>query len=465
MTAKKHFWITFSIILALTIITRLIFLDIRPLHHDEGNNYFFAQQIFETGKFIYDPTNYHGPLYFFALFLSFAILGFTEFSLRLPAAIFGILAVLAPFALIKNNGKKYIIPSLLLLASPSILYYSRYSIHESALMLFSIALIIFTTKFFQEKNFIYLPYMAMAMAFSLTTKETAIISMGAVGLIALTNWKNIFSIAWKKYYLYIFGSFYVFIIIYYALFSWFFSNPQGMVHSFEGFFPWAKRGISEVGHIKPFYYYLKLMALYEAPLLILGIFSFFRYFKNKNPYVKNFSLYFLVLFFTYSLIPYKMPWIVINLTAPLCVLSGMSLENISSKKIKALVGALSITILSMAAIYFNFIRPWQEDNPYAYVHTNINAVEMVKKVNSLYGPGSQILIASNEYWPLPFYFYGKSVQYLDKIESLDIKNYSDFKIFIVQDSIEEKSSFPEDFIREPYTLRPGVNLYLVYQKP
>lgn len=464
MEGKLKNWHIFFILLALAAITRLIFLDLRPLHHDEGNNYYFAQQIFETGKFIYDPANYHGPLYFFMLFLSFAIFGITEFSLRAPAAIFGIFAVIAPFLLIKEHGKRYILPSLFFIASPSILYYSRYSIHEAALMFFEILLIILVTKFLQEKNFILLIYIAMALAFVLATKETAIIALGALGIISIVRWKQIFSMEWKKNILYVLASLYIFALIYYALFSWFFSNPQGLIGSLKGFFPWIERSVSDIGHTKPFYYYLKLIALYEAPLFILGIFGVVSYFKIKSIYIKNFAIYFLVLYFVYSFVPYKMPWIVINLTAPLAIFAGMAIENISQKKIKALMGAVSIIVLAVIAIYLNFIRPWQEDNLYAYVHTNANALDLVKKANSLYTPSSQILIASQEYWPLPFYFHGKSVQYLSNITSLDTGNYPNFDIFIIQNTIFEKSTFPEDLIQERYILRPAVELYLIYTK-
>ncbi|KKQ57229.1 MAG: hypothetical protein US74_C0006G0012 [Parcubacteria group bacterium GW2011_GWA2_38_13] len=466
MTSKKQFWLSFFIILALAMITRLIFLDLRPLHHDEGNNYFFTQQIFETGKYIYNPLNYHGPLYFFAIFISFLALGISEFSLRLPAAIFGILAILTPFVFIKGNNKKWIFPSLFLIASPSFMYYSRYSIHESALVLFSIFLVIITTRFLEEKKLVYLPYIGLATALIFATKETGILSIAIVFFICILNFKNLRRMEWKKNYIMILGAVYAFLILYIAFFTWFFMDIHGIVRSFEAYVPWMQRSVSETGHIKPFYYYIKLITLYEAPLLVISLCGLAMYFftKTKNAYIKNFSIYTILLLLLYNFIPYKMPWIVINITAPLCIIAGLIIENISNKKIRASLGALSIITLLGFSVYLNFMRPWQEDNLYAYVHTYASAISMVKEINSIYTNDSKILIASKEYWPLPFYFHKKAVQYQNDVTSLRIQDYPDFNIFIIQDDIFTKSEFPEGYFSKKYELRSGATLYLVAKK-
>ena len=47
-----------------------------------------------NGYFRYDPTNYHGPLHFYAVFLSQTLFGRNLWALRLPAVIASLLAVL-----------------------------------------------------------------------------------------------------------------------------------------------------------------------------------------------------------------------------------------------------------------------------------------------------------------------------------------------------------------------------------
>ena len=62
-------WIEIGI-LALAAALRVALLDIKPPHFDEGVNGWFVDQMTRNGYFRYDPTNYHGPLHFYAVFLS-----------------------------------------------------------------------------------------------------------------------------------------------------------------------------------------------------------------------------------------------------------------------------------------------------------------------------------------------------------------------------------------------------------
>jgi predicted membrane-bound mannosyltransferase len=84
-------WIEIGI-LALAASLRLAVLDIKPAHFEEGVNGWFADQIRQTGYFRYDPTNYHGPLHFYAVFLS-KHSSVAVWALRLPAILASLLAV------------------------------------------------------------------------------------------------------------------------------------------------------------------------------------------------------------------------------------------------------------------------------------------------------------------------------------------------------------------------------------
>src|SRR3989344_9520470 len=122
---KKEVWLIIILITAI-LISRFIFIDMRPLHHDEGVNYFFGEKVLNL-DYAYDSINYHGPFYSFLIGLSFYLLGYSVFALRLPAVLIGILLCLIPLFLKYENkyfdskGKFYL--SALLLLSPSILYY------------------------------------------------------------------------------------------------------------------------------------------------------------------------------------------------------------------------------------------------------------------------------------------------------------------------------------------------------
>ena len=58
---ERNWWIAAAMILLAAGFLRLLFLDLKPLHHDEGVNSLFMTQLFRGGYYHYDPANYHGP--------------------------------------------------------------------------------------------------------------------------------------------------------------------------------------------------------------------------------------------------------------------------------------------------------------------------------------------------------------------------------------------------------------------
>src|SRR4051812_33254643 len=76
-------WIPVAIIVFGAFL-RLLLLGMKPPHFDEGINGWFVDQMTKQGFYRYDPTNYHGPLHFYVLFVSEALLGRNIWALRLP---------------------------------------------------------------------------------------------------------------------------------------------------------------------------------------------------------------------------------------------------------------------------------------------------------------------------------------------------------------------------------------------
>ena len=135
---KRLSWIEIGI-LVIAVALRIALLDIKPAHFDEGVNGWFADQMERTGYFRYDPTNYHGPLHFYALFLSQTLFGRNLWALRLPAILASVLAVWAALCFREHFGATTArIAALAMAVSPAYVFYGRYSIHESWLVLFSL---------------------------------------------------------------------------------------------------------------------------------------------------------------------------------------------------------------------------------------------------------------------------------------------------------------------------------------
>src|SRR3954471_2158463 len=121
----------FWAILGLAATLRFAFLGIKPPHFDEGINGWFVDQMVKDGFYRYDPTNYHGPLHFYILFLSQSLFGRNLWALRMPIVITSTVCVwlvLKFEPLVGRNVSRW--AALAMAVSPAFVFYGRYSIHE-----------------------------------------------------------------------------------------------------------------------------------------------------------------------------------------------------------------------------------------------------------------------------------------------------------------------------------------------
>jgi uncharacterized protein (TIGR03663 family) len=177
-------------VLLLAACVRLYALELNPLHHDEGVNGFFLLNLVNTGKYQYNPENYHGPtLYYFALpvmklFGRFGV-GLSTFALRLVPVAFGVAIVWLILCLRRRLGAIGALTGALLVAlSPGAVYMSRYFIHESLFVFFTLGIVVASLRYYESGSPVYLLLAAVSAALLFATKETTMISAGVL-LIAL----------------------------------------------------------------------------------------------------------------------------------------------------------------------------------------------------------------------------------------------------------------------------------------
>src|SRR5215469_10864869 len=125
------------LILVFAAGVRLAFLDLKPPHLDEGINGWFCDQMSKQGYYAYDPTNYHGPLHFYVLFVFLKLFGRTLWALRLPVVLVGTLTVFLVLQFRQFVGRTIsYLAALGMAVSPGFIFYGRYSIHETWLVFF-----------------------------------------------------------------------------------------------------------------------------------------------------------------------------------------------------------------------------------------------------------------------------------------------------------------------------------------
>src|SRR2546430_12842962 len=130
------------LIIALAAFLRFFLLGMKPAHFDEGINGWFVDQMVKDGFYRYDPTNYHGPLHFYLLFLSQTLFGRNLYALRLPVVLASIGAVWLALKYDRVIPRPVArLAALAMALSPGFIFNGRYSIHEAWLLLFSMMFI------------------------------------------------------------------------------------------------------------------------------------------------------------------------------------------------------------------------------------------------------------------------------------------------------------------------------------
>ncbi len=177
---------------------RLPALQNRPFHGDEAVHAFKFLELWRHGVYRYDPNEFHGPTLYYAALPSVLIHGrralsdCSESDFRLPIALFGAAMVLLISPLSSGLGRRAVLlASLLTALSPALVFYSRYFIQETLFAFFTLSVIVCTWQYMRSKRSGWLILAAIAAGLTIATKETAVLSFGAmVAALVLTRLWN-----------------------------------------------------------------------------------------------------------------------------------------------------------------------------------------------------------------------------------------------------------------------------------
>jgi uncharacterized protein (TIGR03663 family) len=312
------------LIVALGALLRFLCLGIKPPHFDEGINGWFVDQMIRTGFYRYDPTNYHGPLHFYLLFLAQTLLGRNVWALRLPVVLASIGSIYLTLKFEPLVGRTVSrIAALGMAVSPGFIFYGRYSIHEVWLLLFSMLFILGLLGLWKAGTSGYLWCVGMGVAGMILTKETYIIHLGCALIAAGVLWVShkITPLPevrrsrqfWTYSDLLLITGVAVFLVVFF--YSGTFLNWPGVRGLYETFATWYKTGSQGAGHEKAWPYWLELVLRYEWPVfagLVLCLLC--QFFKNFA--IRYLAIYGVGVFAAYSIVHYKTPWCVISIVWP-----------------------------------------------------------------------------------------------------------------------------------------------------
>ena len=440
------FYLLFLAIILIALAMRLPMPDQRPMHGDEAVNALKLAELMESGTFVYDPMEYHGPaLYYLSLPLSWlqgqhTLSDLNESTLRLLPVIFGTgLIVLLLLLRSTVNQNVLLITALLAALSAPLVFYSRYFIHEMVLVFSAYAFMFLMERYRRSPNKTALVFSALALGVMISTKETWIILLAAMllaygSVYFLSRRKNQNKAEWPVRFSR--GDLFVFIgvalgtvVLFYSAFG---NQWQNLTEAVRAWSHYWERGSSNEIHRHPWYMYLKWLLFFRsgggglfsegiiALLAVIGlVFSFKKNDKAhaQHSFVRFMALFALYTFILFSLIPYKTPWNLLTFWFGWLFLAAIGVMAIPGLLKTRLQRIAAYSLLILAALHIagqsyriNFIRYAHAENPFVYAHPTEDVFKMAGNMEAIartqpegYDIHVEVIAAQDDYWPLPWY--------------------------------------------------------------
>jgi len=449
----------FSLILLVAILLRFWTLDLKLLHHDEAIHSWFSYELLTKGTWMYDPS-YHGPFLYYVTAGMFSVFGDSDLVARLLPALFGTLLIPLVYCIYRIgyiNKNQALLASLFVAVSPDMVYFSRFLRHDIFMVFFTLLLLVALLCYFERGQRRYAIITAVAIAGGLSCKEEMpVILLIFASFFIFAIWKGSFTLpaSWKRD---LVTGLILVTAIMSVLYTGFGAHPETLagqnfqitaqgVHFemnttgwYQAIEHWtAMHNQQRLGG--PFFFYIPIYFLYELPIFILamiGTLQFllagvdiplaFKRLKNvlvsrrltrttaelaeislrqlktqPQDYVKSdeffrFCIYWMLLTMAfYAYVGEKVPWLVIPQLLPMCF---VAVYRLSWKK----------AVFALAGCIFLVVMTWH----IAFIPADINEAivqvqnsEDMREVMKLIDASDHVIIASKDYWPLPWYYRG-----------------------------------------------------------
>ncbi|HEX8373365.1 MAG TPA: flippase activity-associated protein Agl23 [Chthoniobacterales bacterium] len=477
-SARLPRWVPWTTLLVAAFF-RIAWLDIKPAHFDEGINGWFVDQMTKNGFYEYDPTNYHGPLHFYVEFVSLTIFGRNLWALRMPVVLVGLLTVWLAWGFRRHFGDRAAaIGAAGLAISPGFVFYQRYAIHETWLVLFLMLLawgVMEMVSFGTRRG---LAAVVLGVTGCILTKETYLIHFIGGGLAwgAYWLWQKARPVTpewrkvpqhWSRERLCKYLALAVFALVFFYsgnFFDW--HGVQGIVTTF---FTWVHTGVDSAGHMKkeqqigPFNYYWLWLGWKFEPLMLVGVAASLATLWRATGPARWLALYALACLCGYSIIAYKTPWCVISIAWPFYILGGIGLDWLLRLRwtIPATLAIVLGASFSVArTIELNFKRFDDDSLPYVYVQTYRDVEWVLKPIRSLlrrdptqYAMNGKIHLDS--YYPLPWYLGDLTNVHFPKPGAYQTNMDCEFLICDASRVDELTAHLEEAYYRVDFRLRSG----------
>ena len=195
--------VAYIAIFVFAVITRFADLGVRVMSHDESLHTYYSWRLATVGDFQHSPLM-HGPILFHFTALFYSLFGDTDFTSRLYPAILGVVLTMTPVLFRRWLGRwGALLASIMLLASPLLMYYERYIRHDTpsilsaVLMAYGIFMYLDGPPHLRRRaRWLYL--VAGMMLWNLGSKETAFIYIAIFGTFIGAYWLIRVFQSWRR---------------------------------------------------------------------------------------------------------------------------------------------------------------------------------------------------------------------------------------------------------------------------
>jgi uncharacterized protein (TIGR03663 family) len=506
VTRSRTTW-ALVFILLLAFVLRFWQLDLKLLHHDEAVHSWFCYQFLTTGAWQYDPS-YHGPFLYYVTTGMFAMIGPSDFAARLLPALFGFAIIPLVYAVyrigyIREN--QMLVATLLIAISPDMVYFSRFLRHDIFMLFFTMLLLVAILYYFERGQTRFAALAAVAAAGALCCKEEmpVIILIFAV-FFAFSVWRGRFTLPpqWKTdLMLAVILGFAIMSVLYSAFFSHvdtlvgqdFSITTQGLNFKmnttgwYQAIDHWtAMHNQQRLGG--PMYFYIPLFLLYELPIFILALIGTIQFMttglhpvrvvkkvrnwirrrrytlpagdlaaitlqqirdrKEAGGKSEEFFRFCIVWMIStmalYAFVGEKVPWLIIAQLLPMIFVATYRLDW--QKTAFVFAGCLFLIVVTWHVAFV----PVDINEPIVQVQNS----EDLREVMGLMDNTSLVVVASEHYWPLPWYYRGdvwnKKIKFYGSINDIGTITGNDPGMIILHDT----ESYPslEGYQKKTYKL-------------
>jgi hypothetical protein len=221
--------------------------------------------------------------------------------------------------------------------------------------------------------------------------------------------------------------------IYVLSYTTFFTNPAGLADSVRALLPWVEKGVQGSGHEKPWPYFFKLLGAFEVTAAVCALAGGLLAVRRRDPFGLFCAVWTASQLAAYSVIPYKTPWLMINMVLPGALTAGVLVREIAQRQpllprfMRAGLAALFILGLGWSgwrAADLTFRRYDDASLGLVYSDTNRdvwNLLAFVREAAARAPDPKDVSLAAyaSGRWPLPWYLRDlRRTRWLHQVEEL-----------------------------------------------